>query len=116
MQDEEDLFNGLETVNMLIELPLEVYNGMKEGYDNGIASGVHKSTLEKWVGLVVCKGIQSVYEDRKRAEAEADRWVNFLPNDDFIKWLQAQIDTEESEDSSITLRKVLNKYISYGRL
>lgn len=116
MPDTYDIFNNMPTVMMLIEIPSEVYTGMKEGYENGIRSGLHENTMGKWTGLLVCKGIQSVYEDQERAKAAAERWVNFKHDDDFAVWLRDRVDNEESGDRSKVFREVFDRYMAQGRL
>lgn len=116
MPTDDEIFNGMPVIAMIIEIPSQVYVGLKDGYDKGIEAGLHENTMERWTGLLVCRGIQAVYEDQQKQQEEMRRQINFVPNDMFVQWLQNRIDSAGSNIASMAYKDALDKYISYGRL
>lgn len=74
-----DLFEGTDTVTLFVEIPISVYNGINESYENGINSGTHDLPLEQYVGGLVCEGVNSLYIKQQMNTKEFAR--HFLEED-----------------------------------
>jgi hypothetical protein len=127
----QDLFRGLPTCVMLVELTTAAFESLNQAYKYGKRTGQYDLSLEQWGGAMTCKGYNDTLLENTdtHSQVQADtEFVAFISSkieeiSRALELIQTHAKTVDNdmqilvyETRLAVYNSVLTKFVSRGRL
>lgn len=85
----DEMYGGMETVHMIVEIPRIVYEYIKQGHINATQTGQVDMSEEAFSGGLLCKGAEPIQQLMASGRQVLEPMVG---DDELTKWLKEKID------------------------